>query len=103
METFLPRGGRGQRAPYETTTIRVPKPILTDVEQLIDQYRAQVMGGEDVRKAHKNVVLDQKLDLEAAKGLAQKLLRAKTSKVETVAKLLSAIYGEEITASNLSE
>lgn len=96
-------GGRGHKAPYETTHIRVPVPLKADVEKLIEGYRAQVLGREDVRKAYKNLVSDHKLDLEAAKALAQKLLRAKVSKTETVAKLLSAIYEEEITASNLSE
>lgn len=96
-------GGRGHKAPYETTHIRVPVPLKADVEKLIEGYRAQVLGGEGVPSGYENVREPYKLDLEAAKGLTQKLLRAKTSKIETVAKLLSAIYGEEITASHLSE
>lgn len=95
METFLPKGGRGQRAPYETTTIRVPKPILSDVEQLIDQYRAQVMGGE-------SMVSDHKLDLETAIIKAQELLGdKKASKKVTVKKLLEAIYSQAVKLENL--
>jgi hypothetical protein len=93
--TEVPRGGRGQRAPYETTTVRVPKPILSDVEQLIGQYRAQVLGGE-------NMVSDQKLDLEAAIIKSQELLGdKKASKKVTIKKLLEAIYGQQIKLENL--
>lgn len=96
-------GGRGHKAPYETTHLRVPVPLKGDVEKLIEAYRAQVLGGEDIRLPYKNTSSGCNLDLEAAKGLAQKLLRAKASKIETMAKLLSAIYGEDIAGSDLLE
>lgn len=41
-----PVGGRGKRAPYQTVQVRVPLPIKPEVEKLIEQYRA-VMLGED--------------------------------------------------------
>jgi hypothetical protein len=46
-------------------------------------------------------VRDDKLTLESAKEKARKLLRAKTSKLETVSRLLTLIYGEEVTAKEL--
>lgn len=38
-----PVGGRGKKAPYETVQMRVPLPIKSQVEQLIEQYRQQVL------------------------------------------------------------
>jgi vacuolar-type H+-ATPase subunit I/STV1 len=34
-----PVGGRGLRAPYETTHVRVPIPIKASVQALIDEFR----------------------------------------------------------------
>jgi len=34
-----PKGGRGKRAPYETTVVRVPNPVLEQVEEICDAYR----------------------------------------------------------------
>lgn len=39
-----PIGGRGKKAPYETVQMRVPAPIKTQIEGLIQQYRDQVLG-----------------------------------------------------------
>ena len=44
-----PKGGRGQKAPYETAQVRVPVPIKPDVERLIEGYRASVLGESDKR------------------------------------------------------
>jgi DnaJ-domain-containing protein 1 len=33
-----PRGGRGKKANYTTTVIRVPDPVRRDVEHLIEQF-----------------------------------------------------------------
>jgi hypothetical protein len=42
-----PKGGRGQRAPYKTTHLRVPEPIKDDLQRLIDQWRDKYMQGEN--------------------------------------------------------
>lgn len=34
-----PVGGRGNKAPYESTHVRVPFPIKADVQALIDEFR----------------------------------------------------------------
>lgn len=34
-----PKGGRGKRAPYDTTVVRVPDPVLDQVETICDAYR----------------------------------------------------------------
>jgi hypothetical protein len=39
-----PVGGRGHKAPYVTTHVRVPEPVKPDVERLIEDYRSGVPG-----------------------------------------------------------
>jgi hypothetical protein len=34
-----PKGGRGKKAPYQTTHIRVPLPLKAEIEKLIEDYR----------------------------------------------------------------
>lgn len=41
-----PIGGRGKRAPYQTTHLRVPIPLKSTIEAMIDDYRAVVLDGE---------------------------------------------------------
>lgn len=40
-----PVGGRGKKAPYESTFVRVPIPVKKHVEQLVAFYRNQVLSG----------------------------------------------------------
>jgi len=39
-----PVGGRGHRAPYTTTHVRVPEPVKADVERLVADYKAGSPG-----------------------------------------------------------
>jgi hypothetical protein len=39
-----PVGGRGNKAPYESTHVRVPLPIKADVQALIDEFRERQTG-----------------------------------------------------------
>lgn len=39
MGVNKPKGGRGKRAPYETTVVRVPNPVLEQVLTICDAYR----------------------------------------------------------------
>lgn len=41
-----PVGGRGKKAPYETVQMRVPIPIKPKVEQLIQNYRDEILASE---------------------------------------------------------
>lgn len=38
-----PLGGRGQKAPYKTRIMRVPEPLISQVQQLIDDYRNRLV------------------------------------------------------------
>ena len=89
-----PVGGRGKKAPYETTHLRVPIPIKSEIKKLIENYRLSVVDGLEFSK-------DNLMPVEDAKALTKKLLRAKVSKTDTVIKLLTSIYGVEISKDEL--
>ena len=89
-----PLGGRGKKAPYETTHLRIPLPIKTDIEKLIENYRLSVIDGIET---HDNGLMS----VEDAKLLTRKLIKSKTSKIDTLIKLLTSIYGVEITKDEL--
>lgn len=104
----ISKGGRGKKAPYETTHARVPKPLKPLIDKLTGRYR------ELVEKAQKtedlvdsvascidndkpvNNLSEQGMTKEDAINYAQKLLRGKKSKKETIEKLLTSIYGGDI-------
>ena len=41
-----PSGGRGKKAPYETVVIRVPTPLVSEVQKIVDDYRNKVLGSK---------------------------------------------------------
>lgn len=89
-----PLGGRGKKAPYETTHLRIPLPIKADIEKLIENYRLSVIDGIESED-------NGLMSVEDAKLLTRKLIKAKTSKIDTLAKLLTSIYRMEITKDEL--
>jgi thiamine phosphate synthase YjbQ (UPF0047 family) len=38
-------GGRGKKAPYKTSVVRVPVPVLEQVEKIIQEYRDSLETG----------------------------------------------------------
>lgn len=81
-----PKGGRGIKAPYETTHVRVPLPIKAEVERLSLMYKEQ---GE--------ISAENSLTgLSDAMVIAKKILIQKKSARVSLEKLLTAIYGEEV-------
>lgn len=89
-----PLGGRGKKAPYETTHLRIPVPIKADIEKLIENYRLSVIDGIEFQD-------NGLMSVEDAKLLTRKLIKAKTSKIDTLIKLLTSIYSVEITKDEL--
>ena len=89
-----PIGGRGKKAPYETTHLRIPIPIKPQIESMIEAYRLSVIDGIDSPNS-------DLLPLGDAIELSKKLLRSKTAKTDTIVKLLTGIYGSEVTKQDL--
>lgn len=91
-----PKGGRGIKAPYETTHLRIPLPIKAEIEKLIDNYRASVIDG--IEPENNGII-----PLQDAIELCQKLMRAKTTKIDSFCKLLTAIYKTDVSKDDLTE
>jgi hypothetical protein len=75
-------GGRGIKAPYQTTHCRIPEPIKPLVEKLSADYKATL----DVPK----IPLSK---IEAEKIVEELLINKRMSKKVALEKLLTAIYG----------
>lgn len=89
-----PIGGRGHKAPYETTHLRIPVPLKPNIEKLIEDYRLLVIDGIEPEK-------DDLLPLADAIEMCRKMVKAKKSKLEDFSKLLTAIYKAEINKEDL--
>ena len=98
-----PKGGRGKKAPYETTHVRIPVALKPAVERAVGEFRELALNGEidpefpisqagelQIKKPEHNNLLPS---LEEATQIAEKLLRQKKSARKTVEKLLEALYG----------
>lgn len=81
-----PKGGRGIKAPYETTHLRVPLPIKPQVESLINHYK------EEGELPTENLLTD----LDSAIVLAKSILNQKKSARVSLEKLLTAIYKQKV-------
>jgi hypothetical protein len=81
-----PVGGRGHKAPYETTHMRIPVPVKEKVEQIIEEFRSGNLA--DSSKLF--------ISVEDAVNSAQQILKQKKSARESMKKLLMSIYGVEV-------
>jgi hypothetical protein len=90
-----PIGGRGYKAPYTTTHVRVPTDIKPQVEVLIDNYRNEMLGinGNNSLTTSEDKMLTS---LDEVLVLAQEILARKQSARKSMTLLLSAIYGKEV-------
>jgi hypothetical protein len=89
--TDLPKGGRGKKVPYETTTVRIPIAIKDQVEDMANRYRTAVIEGSEFTPG------DGGCDLNRAVALAKKLLRQKRSAKLTIINLLQVLYNTKLT------
>lgn len=79
------KGGRGVKAPYESTHVRVPVPIKHMVEDLIQAYK----DGE----------IDEKRELPPIDEVlvtAREILKKRKSAKVSIESLLTSIYGKDI-------
>jgi hypothetical protein len=91
-----PIGGRGKKAPYQTKSKRIPIALEQEIDAIIETYRSLVIDG--IEPSQPNNVLS----LDDAKQLAKNLVKAKGAKLDVAIKLVTGIYGVEITKEDLS-
>jgi hypothetical protein len=80
------KGGRGIKAPYETTHVRVPEPVKPEVERLISRFHETGEIGEEKPLT----------GIEEAISFAKGILLQKRSAKTSLEKLLTAIYGQKV-------
>lgn len=81
-----PIGGRGNKAPYETTHLRVPEPLIPEVKRLINRFH------ETYSESSTNLVTSLDEAVVAAKAI---ILHKKSAKV-SLEKLLTALYKVDV-------
>jgi len=80
------KGGRGVKAPYESTHVRVPMPIKHQVEALIQSYKDGCIQSKE-----------NFLSLDEATKAAKEILKNKKSARVSLQSLLTAIYKIDVT------
>jgi len=98
------KGGRGVKAPYESTHARIPAPLKETVQALSKAYAESLNVQNALESLVKveqteNLLTDNPIKLltsNEAIELAKAILVSKKSARLSMAKLLTAIYGEEI-------
>ncbi len=84
------KGGRGKKAPYESTHVRVPLPIKQEVETLIEKFK----NGEVTNDG--KIIDSDFYEVEKAIDLARRILSSKKSAKVSLQKLLTGIYDIDI-------
>jgi hypothetical protein len=79
------KGGRGKKADYESKVIRVPLPIIGEVENLIENFHNDL-------SSNTLAVSTDSISLESAIEIATNILKSKKSAKESVRKLLQVLY-----------
>lgn len=79
-----PKGGRGKAAPYQTRQVRVPEPIINQVDQLIEQYQDCIASGGDSKHPPsfiqgENKPVDKFIDIEQIVNILQEALKLKAN------------------------
>lgn len=86
MTDYL-KGGRGNKAPYESTHVRVPLPIKDKVESIINEFK----NTGEVKTEQK--IESDFVDFDKAVEIAKSILVSKKSAKVSLQKLLTGIYG----------
>jgi glutamate mutase epsilon subunit len=116
-----PVGGRGKKAPYEQTHVRVPLPIKDKIEELktmflegtLDDYYLTLDRNSRLASEYEKTLTsldvsdnsDEKTlpDLDNALMIAKKVISQKKSARLTVVKLLSDLYGVNLSVDDLKD
>lgn len=114
-------GGRGKKAPYETTHVRVPVPIKDRVENLkelyvsglIEQYDNDIEENARLANEYRNLLKEKNTQqlsednkpvaLENALLEAKNILKSKQSARKSIVKLLTALYGIQFSEDDFKE
>lgn len=90
-------GGRGNKAPYETTHIRVPLPLKEIIQELVDNYKSTNHVPDNINQLIQPESSDDRMiAVDDAISLAHAILKQKKSAKLSLQKLLTAIYNVDV-------
>jgi FMN-dependent NADH-azoreductase len=93
-----PVGGRGLKAPYNTTIVRVPDPLLSSVKSMIDEYRELLANdkipSKELYQDSLNKVKTGAISKNQAIDKAKQVLKLKKSARVSLEKLLQLLYDD---------
>jgi hypothetical protein len=81
----VPKGGRGHKADYSTTVVRVPDPVLSKVTEIIETFRESGIQHESSSTPGQAQAIE----------LAREILKQKKSAKVSLVKLLQVLYNTE--------
>ena len=90
-----PKGGRGKQAPYESKLVRIPEPLLDDVERLKDEFYGNAIAEDAITSGGGEA--GRPPALVDALGIAQDILKSKKSARVSLERFLKALYGQDVT------
>ena len=98
-------GGRGQKAPYKTTIVRVPNPLIPLVEKMMTTYREKVIKEklEDdsaLRYTQMETFVDAGMD-EHLINECKEILEKRGSRKAALSKLLQVVLQRPVSVSEL--
>lgn len=90
------KGGRGKKADYKTTHVRVPIPVKPVVEKIIDDYRLTgIVTTLDNPVNGFNELLESKPKItDEILSEIEKIRKAKKIGKDTIQQILDLIYGD---------
>jgi hypothetical protein len=88
------KGGRGNKLPYNSVTVRIPENLKSQVENLVNDYRQFILDGVETNN-------DNIPSIDEIKQLSKQLLKSRATRKDIVIKLVMSIYGIEITDNDL--
>lgn len=103
--TFI-KGGRGKKAPYDSTHVRTPEPIKPIADALIERFRALVV--EEDLTVEQAVEVMQKQPFADCYSKEQILdaarfgLRQKKGAWVAMQKTLTSLFGDEVSIDDLT-
>lgn len=84
------KGGRGVKAPYKSKVVRVPEPILGEVERLIECFYSQIPNSVE-----NNRLIQADEAVFRAREILTKNQTSKRSTKVCLEKLLQSLYGDK--------
>jgi len=92
------KGGRGKKAPYSTSVVRVPSKLVPHIEEMIEEYVDLLEATGEDPVDHYNAESPYRCDIRYGDAVvaAKKILAQKKSAKQSVIKLLQVLYPQII-------